>query len=263
MVDELKIYRGDNIFINDDIQINQPKINDICDFGEERYLSIVSQLVLVPQNNYSIFILNEMGIDFTKVTDFELFILLRSAFSYKDTKFIIPNLDFSSTEPVLINKVTSKGTVLDTQELALSFNNGIILKEKNYQLMASNLRKLNRIQRPWFLTVGTESTKKRMIQSAKTEYEKSKDKKTSFKSMYVPLISALTLAGCSENIWDMKISRFFDLIERLQLREQSNHLYEGIYNGSVDFNKVKNDLNWIKEIEFNEFERKTNMLVEA
>ena len=39
VVDELKIYRGDDIRITDDIIIHNPTLNDIVEIGEKKFLS--------------------------------------------------------------------------------------------------------------------------------------------------------------------------------------------------------------------------------
>lgn len=259
--DELKIYRGDDYYITDKIFIRQPKITEICDFGEEKYLRMVSQLVSVPQN--SIYMLSEAGIDFTKITDFQLFTTLCRAFKYEETKFIIPDLDFEGSRIAMVNKVTSKGTVLDTKEPAVIFKSGAVLNEKSYKKMASYIRKINRIQRPWFLTIGNESTKKRMIQSAKLEYETQLQNKGAFKSRFLPLISALSVMGFRNEVWNMKLYEFFETLERSQLKEQTSHLYDGIYSGCLNYDKIKKDLDWMKDIEFDEFDKKTNITIEA
>lgn len=260
--DEFKIYRGDNYYLSDEVYVRQPSIDEICSMGEEDYLRMVYRLTSVPQN--SIYILHDMGIDFTKISDFELFIIIHNTLEYDKTKFLIPNLNFETAHPTMVNKVTSKGTVLETQEMALSFDNGIILKEKTYLNMMSFIRKINRIQRPWFKTVGNESTKKRMIKSAINEYETQKDNPIPFDSVFIPLVSSLSLTGINENeIWNMKLYKFFDLVFRLQLKEQSEHLFTGIYSGCIDFNKVKGNLDWMKKVEFNEYSGKIDMVVEA
>ena len=38
VVDELKIYRGDDIRITDDIIIHNPTLNDIVEIGENKFL---------------------------------------------------------------------------------------------------------------------------------------------------------------------------------------------------------------------------------
>ena len=43
-IDELKIYRGNDIRINDKIIVTQPTIDEIIEFGEKRYFQTVYTL---------------------------------------------------------------------------------------------------------------------------------------------------------------------------------------------------------------------------
>ena len=70
--DELKIYRGSDIYITDKIIVTQPTIGKIEEFGEQKYFSGVCTLTSVGVD--MIYQLTELGIDFTKISDYELFI---------------------------------------------------------------------------------------------------------------------------------------------------------------------------------------------
>lgn len=72
-LDELKIYRGADIQITPKITVTQPTIGQIADFGEKKYFSAVHTLCAVGAdlkwqlNDY-------LGIDYTKIDDYDLFI---------------------------------------------------------------------------------------------------------------------------------------------------------------------------------------------
>ena len=69
--DELKIYRGSDIYITDKIIVTQPTIGQIEEFEEQKYFSGVCTLTSVGVD--MIYQLTELGIDFTKISDYELF----------------------------------------------------------------------------------------------------------------------------------------------------------------------------------------------
>ena len=70
--DELKIYRGSDIYITDKIIVTQPTIGQIEEFGEQKYFSGICTLTSVGVD--MIYQLTELGLDFTKISDYELFI---------------------------------------------------------------------------------------------------------------------------------------------------------------------------------------------
>ena len=47
----------------------------------------------------------------------------------------------------------------------------------------------------------------------------------------------------------MKVYAFFDSLKRISIIDNANHLYQGLYSGCVEYNKVKKDLNWLKPID--------------
>ena len=67
--DEFQIYRGRDFHLKDGIVIHQPTLDEICQYGEQDYYSMVYTLTLVPADMK--WQLYEMGADYTKINDFE------------------------------------------------------------------------------------------------------------------------------------------------------------------------------------------------
>ena len=96
--DELKIYRGSDIYITDKIIVTQPTIGQIEEFGEQKYFSGVCTLTSVGVD--MIYQLTELGIDFTKISDYELFIKVISQMvsSKKNILRVLENNYYSNEE---------------------------------------------------------------------------------------------------------------------------------------------------------------------
>ena len=73
-VDDLKLYIGDDYVINDNIKVLQPTIRQIAEFGERDFFSVVHTVTAIPSDMKSQ--LWDMGLDWTEVDDFELFVML-------------------------------------------------------------------------------------------------------------------------------------------------------------------------------------------
>lgn len=73
-LDELKIYRGSDIQITPKIIITQPTLDQVEKFGERKYFSAVHTLVSVGADMK--WQLWDMGQDYTKINDYDLFIKL-------------------------------------------------------------------------------------------------------------------------------------------------------------------------------------------
>ena len=94
-IDKLNLYRGRPYIINQDIQINVPKLGDICDYGEINYYSMVNSLCSVGLD--LCWQLEEIGIKFDEISDFNLFRMIISKLYTKDQTRILfgDKIDFS------------------------------------------------------------------------------------------------------------------------------------------------------------------------
>lgn len=49
-IDELMLYFGDDFVINDKIKIHQPTINEIVEYGEQKYFSMLHTITAIPSD---------------------------------------------------------------------------------------------------------------------------------------------------------------------------------------------------------------------
>ena len=92
--DELKIYRGEDFVVSKHIVLHQPTLNEICDYGERDYYSMIYNFTATPQSLKVQ--LWDMGIDYTEITPYQLFYqLLYKMYSQEKTSIIFGDLDFS------------------------------------------------------------------------------------------------------------------------------------------------------------------------
>lgn len=78
------MYRGDPLVINDLIQVRQPTLGEIADFGEERYFQMLSAICGSPSD--FMVALDDMGIRYEEITDFQLFLMLTRNLTPDDTR---------------------------------------------------------------------------------------------------------------------------------------------------------------------------------
>ena len=52
MIDQLKLFRGEGYKINDKILIRQPTLEEIVDFGEQRYFGLVRTICSKSGTNF-------------------------------------------------------------------------------------------------------------------------------------------------------------------------------------------------------------------
>ena len=270
--DELKIYRGSDIYITDKIKIKQPTIGQIEEFGEQRYFSAVLNLTSVGVD--LIWHLTEMGIDFTKISDYDLFLkvivplvsskknilkLLEENYLYdEECAKIYNSLSDEDKEEMLINPLE---LILDNIDLADfiqctdTTTNEVVLynREKDitidrtvYMRVVDVVRKMHGFKRN-NIVPANESTKQDMIEDARDEHLASKY--NTFKSILLPYVSSLiNHPSCSykhNDIWDLGINAFFDSIKRINKIQNATLLLQGAYSGFASLKGIdKERLDW-------------------
>ena len=134
-IDDLQLYFGDDYVINDYITIKQPSIGDIIKYGEASYFSTVHTLTAIPSDLKSQ--LWDMGLDWTEVDDFELFMMLAQTLTPDRTGILFGDLDFSKLRPFRNNQ--NGDIVLADKETGVLIDKMIYLRIVGYLRKAFNI----------------------------------------------------------------------------------------------------------------------------
>ena len=131
---ELLAFRGNDYKISDKISIHQPSLEEICEYGEKEYYSMVYMLCAVGADLK--FQLYDLGIDYTEIDDFTLFYsLLCKSYTQKQTSIIFGDLDFSKFQVY---------KDVDTEDVFMyDIENDIKIDEYTYCLIVNVLRMIH------------------------------------------------------------------------------------------------------------------------
>lgn len=242
LLDELKLYRGDDYVLPNGIHIKCPTLGEICDYGEKEYMKTISMFVSTTIERCAE--LDDMGIDYTEITNLEMFSLFIPLLVTQITKPLFGDFDFTRFRRIIIEDKT-----------CLINPDGIRLDEKTFEEMTAYIRKMHGIAPPLYTKVTNAFAKSQMIIDARNDAEFHR-KLISFRgerSVYQPYVSALVnhpnFKFDWHTVWDMKIYAFFDSLKRISIIENANHLYTGLYSGCIEYAKIKRDLDWLKPID--------------
>ena len=272
-LDELKIYRGADIQITPKITVTQPTIGQIADFGEKKYFSAVHTLCAVGAdlkwqlNDY-------LGIDYTKIDDYDLFIKFTSQVVssrkkiYKELK---DNPEQYEEELKMISEDDLEDMLINPLELVLggtdladftpctdTTNDQVILYDMEhdvtidrvvYMRIVDAVRKIHGMKRNNEMP-GNERTRLDLIEDARDEAMMAANKP--YKSVLKPLVSALAvycgMVG-DDRIWNMPVNMFLDNIKRANKIQDSTLLLQGAYSGFASLKGVdRNRLDWTGEL---------------
>lgn len=263
--DELKMYFGDTYWVTDKIKILQPTLGDIIEFGDSKFYSIISTLCA----NTTSFRLQlwdmKPKIDWTKISDYELFMWLINNFTSEDTFLIFGDLNLSWFKPLVQEDENGNTKIVlvyiprdvNGNPLPISYEDTIIIDEFVYIRIVDYLRCMFDIHPKEERNVKGKTTKQWIIDEERMNFEaekkKNKDRKKR-KSFLYPLISSMVnhpgFKYKKNELKEVGIVEFMDSVKRLQTYESVRALMSGMYSGMLDTSKLdlKEELNWMKDL---------------
>lgn len=193
--------------------------------------------------------LDDIGIDYTKISDYELFYsILARGYSKKDTKILFGNtLDFSQMKIVHDDNIDENVMIQYLED-----GRQIRIDRFIYSSIVNILRKAHKLKRNDEMP-GNEMTRQILIDDAREEYEDKKNKPK--KSYLLPLISTMVNSeGFKRNdktVFDMKIRAFMDSVSRVSKIKNAELLLQSGYSGfGIDLKKIdKEALNYMGELD--------------
>ena len=262
--DELKIYRGCDISITPKIIVTQPTLNQIVEFGEKRYFNAIHTLTSVGADMK--WQLWDMGQDYTKVDDYDLFVYFISQIVSSKKRIyneLTSNPEKYEKELSTLSQQELKEMLINPLQLVLKdidLADFTLMKQKiaenNEQIILYNIERDITIDKFVYVKLmevvrmihglkrnnekpANEQTKMDLIDDARDEAMFAKNKQ--YKSVLKSLISTLAVkcGQCGdEKIWNMKINNFFCDIRRIGKVQDAELLLSGAYSGFASLKGV-------------------------
>lgn len=265
-INPLKIYFGDPYEISDKIIFYQPTIQDIVDSNESEFWAMV-YMFIGNSTHYKLW-LWENGVDWNKISDYELFCQLVRGLPVEKTSVMFGDVDFTgfvlykindpepAPEPELnddgtpkkLNAVQKNKLQMQEFERTVTFYN----QEQDIEITAKTYHELVAIMRETFkIKPKTEYSPNKITKELLIDEERAKlkraesERKDVTESTLVPLISfCVNHPGFkykTNELREIGISEFMDSVRRLQLYESTKALLSGSYSGFADMSKVPKD----------------------
>ena len=240
MIDQLKLFRGEGYKINDKILIRQPTLEEIVDFGEQRYFGLVRTICSTPADR-KVEIWDKLHVFWEKIDEYDLFISLFQTLQKSEVSILFGDMDFTTFK---------LGTQTGLPDLVLKNKDRVVIDRAIHKLMTDYLRQIHKLKKN-VDTGFNDATRKIMIEDDRDEMALQMQKP--FQSLLLPLISSLT--NCPEfkyrwdDVWTLPIGVFMDSVERVQKHKSFYFVMQGIYIGCVDRKKLdKKELHWMGDL---------------
>lgn len=230
MNDPLKVFRGKDYIINDYVKIHKPTLDEITDFGEADYWSLIYGFCATPTDMK--WQLHQIGKDWNKMSDYDLFLLMYQSFTHERASIVFGDLALEEFEPWWNNNIEE--WVLYHRQTDRVIDRSI------YEQIVWVLRNSHNIEKNVEIAM-TETTRIVLLEEAEEQYNARQGKQ--YESALLPLISTM---HCMEGfdykfneIFDLPINVFLDAVSRIQHIDYAKLLMQSGYSGfGIDLKSI-------------------------
>lgn len=228
------LYRRE-IDINDNIRVVIPKVGEILD-NEDDYYGMVSLLTAMPIDLMAQ--LDEIGIDFETINEYELFLMMFPMFQSRDTSLVLSGVhlkDFTIAEN------TENGMIVLRDP-----NTGVVIDRAIHGQIASALRKIHGFEQNRRRPANPEA-KDYMLQRAKAKLKRRKRREDSqLESLIISLVNTEQYKYDFEGTRELSIYQFNECVRQIISKIDYDHRMTGVYAGTIDPKGLsQDDLTWL------------------
>lgn len=222
--------------VNNSISIIIPTVGQIIE-NESSYYSLITAVTATPCD--FMVQLDDIGIDFSKITSFDLFLMLFNELKKTDTSLVFGDLDLTKFE-IAINQQNGKIMLIDQ-------DNDIIIDRAIHDQICRVIRKINHLENNERKPANKEA-KQYMIERARIKQRRIA--RQPYKSQLEDLIIAMVNTeqykyGYNETL-DLTIYQFNASVYQIIKKINYDNTMIGCYAGTVNAKELSQDqLNWL------------------
>lgn len=224
--------------INDDIRVRIPDVGEIL-AHEAEYYDIVSTLTAVPADTDMMVALDDIGIDFSTIDEYDLFLLLEDSLRRKDISLVVSGLDLSQLRTA-VNQQNGTLALIDPQ-------GNVVIDRAIHGRIADALRKIHHLEKNR-KKPGNEEAQKYMIERArrKLKRQRGKEPESQLEELIVALVNTEQFHYGFEGVLSLSIYQFNESVRQVIKKIDYDNRMHGIYAGTVNANDLnQDDLNWL------------------
>lgn len=224
------------IVINDDLSVRIPTVGEILECDEEYYQN-VNLLTAMPID--LMVYLDDVGVDFTEINEYELFLLLFYLMKDGDMSMIFGDLDLSSFDIVTNNE---NGMVVLRND-----KTGVVIDRAIHEKIASALRKIHHLKKD-IRKPGNTEAKKWMIERERKKLlrRKNKEDDSQLEQLIVALVNTEQFSYKYDEVLDLTIYQFNESVSQIINKIDYDNKMRGVYAGTISVKDLsQKDFNWL------------------
>lgn len=232
----LKLLYAHEYPVTDKIKIIIPSVGDVLD-NEDSYYSQLSLLTSMPID--MMVQLDDMGIDFSKINEYELFLIMFPLLLSMDTHLMFGDLDLSLFERY-INTKTEQPLLYDPV-------NDIKIDRVVHAQIAATLRKIHHLEKNR-RKPANEDARKYLLERARIKAKRKTNKldESQLETLIIAMVNTEQYKYDFESTKGLSIYQFNESVRQIIGKVDYEHRMHGIYSGTVDPKGLSQDeLNWL------------------
>ena len=223
--------------ITDKISIYIPTVGEVID-NQDEYFGLVSLITATP---FDMMVqLDDWGIDFTTIDDFELFSILFNEIKTKDTHLLFGELNLSKFEFAVSKE---NGNILFRDE-----ENDISIDKAVHLKIGRALREINFFESKHNKRPANEEAKLYLLERNRIKQQRSlkKNKKSQLEEMIIAMVNTSEYAYDFETTRGLSIYQFYSSVRQIVKKINFDNTMIGCYAGTVSAKDLRPDqLDWL------------------
>lgn len=224
------------VYITPKIKVIIPTVGQIAD-NEEEYNRAVGLLTAMPID--MMVQLDDIGIDFTEINSYELFLIIFEGLKTMDTSLVFGDLNLSKFE-MAFGESERSPVLLDAE-------NDIVIDRSTYTFIAEVLRKINNIEKNR-RTPANKEAKEYMLERARQKMRRQKGRhfESQLEQLIVAMVNTEQFKYKYDETRELSIYQFNQSVHQIIKKvEYDNRMY-GVYSGTIDAKTLRQeDFNWL------------------
>lgn len=219
------------------LSVRIPTVGEILD-NEQHYYNLIYSLTATP---YQYMVqLDDMGVDFTTITDYQLFMMLFLVWAKGDLSILFGDIDLSD---MIVTTDPQNGL-----PVLYSPRNQITIDEFVYNQIVNAIRKINNLKRE-NRKPGNESARKYLLEKNRKKQKRNANKpyEPYLEKLVVALVNRPEFKYNYEQVEDLSIYKFNQSFKQIQHKIAFDNTMIGVYAGTVDISRLgdRSCLSWI------------------
>lgn len=222
--------------INDSIQIVVPSVGEIID-REDEYYSLVSILTAMPID--LMVQLDDAGIDFTSINEYELFLIMFAGLKSQDTSLVFGDLDLTKFN-MGVNEQNGQLVLIDEEH-------DIKIDRAIHGQIAGVLRKIHHLEKNTRKPKNKEA-KEYMLERARIKQKRRQNRKedSQLESLIIAMVNTEQYKYDFEGTRELSIYQFNESVRQIIKKVDYDNRMYGVYAGTVNAKELsQDDLNWL------------------